>query len=192
MPLTARPQSVSFQTQTWRAPLWSQHTVACFRRPRLVAVRRSVGRGRNVERQLRCCASGHCSCCWRCRHRPQAQLTVYRDFESRNDRIARVASRFGYGVPTYEEAPADCAACPIHACVAFLTVTYRTSVLDLQLFHERAATSELLVMSDVGDETLQALTVAIASTALRADAKFVLDTPDPFPPLIGMLVSAVP
>jgi hypothetical protein len=64
--------------------------------------------------------------------------------------------------------------------------------LDLQLFHERAATSELLVMSDVGDETLQALTVAIASTALRADAKFVLDTPDPFPPLIGMLVSVVP
>ena len=47
-------------------------------------------------------------------------------------------------------------------------------------------------MSDVGDETLQALTVAIASTALRADAKFVVETPDPLPPLIGMFVSVVP
>lgn len=103
-----------------------------------------------------------------------------------------MASRFGYGVPTYEADPADCTECPIHACVAFLTVTNRTSVLDLQLFHETAATSGLLVMSDVGDETLQPLTAAIASTVLRADAKFVLDTPDPFPPSIGMLVSAVP
>jgi len=103
-----------------------------------------------------------------------------------------VASRFGYGSPTYDAEPADCAACPIHACVAFFTVTSRTSEFDLQFVHERAVTSELLVIRDLGDATLQPSTVAIASTAERAETKTVVDRPLPLPPLIGTFVSLVP
>ena len=121
-----------------------------------------------------------------------AARTYYRDFESRNERIARVASRFVYGSPTYDADPEDCAACPIHACVAFFTVEKRTSEFDLQVVHERAATSELLAIRDLGDPTLQPLTVAMASTADRAETKTVVDRPLPLPPLMGMFESLVP
>ena len=57
-----------------RASLWSQHTVARVRRPRLVAVRRGVGCSRNVERQLRCFTCRHCACCRWCSHRPKTQF----------------------------------------------------------------------------------------------------------------------
>jgi len=41
-----------YQTQTWRPSLRPQHSTACIRWSRLVAVRRGVGSGGNVERRI--------------------------------------------------------------------------------------------------------------------------------------------
>ena len=111
---------------------------------------------------------------------------------TRKDQMARLESKFMYGTPTSEAEPGVWDAWPIHACAAEETVTNLTWMFVPLFVQVDAVTFGSVADFDAVDCDEQPSTAAIACTAERADTHTVAETPDPRPPFMGRLVSAVP